>query len=162
MNDLNPPVNTSIQRPQPDIQSMVLVTRKAEFSASHCCRVRSLSDAENYRLFGEDANPNGHGHNYVVEVTVEGDPDPRTGMVVDLKHLKDILEREVIEPMDHRFLNYEVLPFDRVIPSTANIALEIWRRLEPQVATASTRLARVRLFETADLYVDVEREDLAA
>jgi 6-pyruvoyltetrahydropterin/6-carboxytetrahydropterin synthase len=141
---------------------MVLVTRKAEFSASHCCRVRSFNDAENHRLFGEDANPNGHGHNYVVEVTVEGDPDPITGMVVDLKHLKDVLEQEVIEPMDHRFLNYKVSPFDKVIPTAANIALEIWRRLEPRVATASTSLARVRLFETADLFVDVEREGLVA
>jgi 6-pyruvoyltetrahydropterin/6-carboxytetrahydropterin synthase len=140
----------------------VQVTRKAEFSASHFCRVRSLNESENYRLFGEEANPNGHGHNYIVEVTVEGDPDPITGMVIDLKYLKDVLERHVIEPMDHRFLNYEVPPFEEVVPSTANVALEIWRRIEPQVSTPSTRLSRVRLFETADLYVDVDREDLAA
>jgi 6-pyruvoyltetrahydropterin/6-carboxytetrahydropterin synthase len=138
---------------------MVLITRKVEFSASHVCRVPSLNDAENQRLFGEEANPNGHGHNYVVEVTVEGDPDPVTGMVVDLKHLKNVLERHVVGPMDHRFLNYEVSPFDKVIPTTANIAREIWRRLEPQIESPSTRLARVRLFETADLYVDVSRED---
>ena len=73
----------------------MFVTRKAEFSASHICRVSSLSDAENYELFGEGANPNGHGHNYIVEVTVEGDPDPVTGMVIDLKDLKQILEDEV-------------------------------------------------------------------
>jgi 6-pyruvoyl-tetrahydropterin synthase len=64
--------------------------------------------------------------------------------------------------MDHRFLNYEVPPFEEVVPSTANVALEIWRRIEPQVSSPSTRLSRVRLFETADLYVDVDREDLAA
>lgn len=139
----------------------MFVTRKAEFSASHVCRLDSLADGENYRLFGEEANPNGHGHNYVVEVTVEGDPDPVTGMVVDLKHLKGVLTQHVIEPMDHRFLNYEVLPFDRVIPTAANIAREIWQRLESQVESSTTRLARVRLFETEDLYVDVVREDLA-
>lgn len=142
----------------------MFVTRKAEFSASHVCRLAALNDAENRQLFGDEANPNGHGHNYIIEVTVEGDPDPVTGMVVDLKHLKNILERYVIEPMDHRFLNYEVPPFGTVVPTTANLACEIWRRLEPQVASSSTstRLARVRLFETEDLYVDVTAEDLSA
>lgn len=141
---------------------MVLITRKAEFSASHICRVPSLDDAENKRLFGGEANPNGHGHNYVLEVTVEGDPDPVTGMVIDLKRLKDLIEGHVISPMDHRFLNYEVAPFERVVPTTANVAREIWRRLEPHIAAPSTRLARVRLFEGADLYVDVAREDFEA
>jgi 6-pyruvoyltetrahydropterin/6-carboxytetrahydropterin synthase len=135
----------------------MLVTRKAEFSASHVCRVPGLSNDENRELFGEGANPNGHGHNYVIEVTVEGEPDPVTGMVVDLKDLKEIIEREVVEPMDHRFLNYEVAPFDKVVPTTENVAREIWRRLEPRVATSTTSLARVRLFETQDLYVDVVR-----
>lgn len=141
---------------------MVLITRKADFSASHMCRLASLDDAENRRLFGEEANPNGHGHNYVVEVTVEGDPDPITGMVIDLKYLKDVLEETVVDPMDHRFLNYEVSPFQTVIPTPANIAREIWRRLEPRLTSEAARLVRVRLFETADLYVDVTREDLAA
>lgn len=140
----------------------MLITRKAEFSASHICRVASLDDAENQRLFGEEGNPNGHGHNYVLEVTVEGDPDPITGMVIDLKYLKDVLEETVVGPMDHRFLNYEVSPFQTVIPTTANVAREIWRRLEPRLTTRAARLARVRLFETADLYVDVTREDLGA
>jgi 6-pyruvoyltetrahydropterin/6-carboxytetrahydropterin synthase len=141
---------------------VVFITRRAEFSASHICRVPSLDDAENRRLFGEEANPNGHGHNYVLEVTVEGDPDPITGMVIDLKHLKDILEEQVVGPMDHRFLNYEVSPFERVIPTTANVAREIWHRLEPHITSPATRLARVRLFERADLYVDVTCKDLEA
>jgi 6-pyruvoyltetrahydropterin/6-carboxytetrahydropterin synthase len=133
----------------------MFVTRKAEFSASHVCRLKNLSDAENRSVFGEGANPNGHGHNYIVEVTVEGEPDPVTGMVLDLKALKDILEEEVVGPMDHRFLNYEVPPFDRVIPTAENVAQEIWRRLEPRLRTSTTSLSRVRLFETPDLYVDV-------
>jgi 6-pyruvoyltetrahydropterin/6-carboxytetrahydropterin synthase len=135
----------------------MLITRKAEFSASHFCRAAALSDGENFALFGEEAHPAGHGHNFVLEVSLEGEPDPITGMIVDLKDLKDILEREVVSPMDHRFLNYEVEPFAKVIPTTANIALEIWRRLEKQLQNAHFRLARVRLFETADLYVDVLR-----
>lgn len=134
----------------------MFITRKAEFSASHFCRAASLSDEENRNLYGEEAHPAGHGHNFVLEVSVEGEPDPITGMIIDLKELKEILEREVVEPMDHRFLNYEVEPFGKVIPTTANIALEIWRRLEKRFTSpAGFQLARVRLFETADLYVDV-------
>lgn len=133
----------------------MFITRKAEFSASHVCRIPEFSDAENRAIFGDGANPNGHGHNYVVEVTVEGEPDELTGMVLDLKILKDILEDEVVAPMDHRFLNYEVPPFDKVIPTAENVAREIWRRLEPRVSSSTTKLAKVRLFETEDLFVDV-------
>lgn len=131
------------------------MTRKAEFSASHVCRISALSDAENRQLYGDGANPNGHGHNYVLEVTVEGDPDPITGMVIDLKTLKDILEDEVVQPMDHRFLNFEVEPFSRIVPTAENVAREIWRRLAPRIDSPTTKLAKVRLFETPDLYVDI-------
>jgi 6-pyruvoyltetrahydropterin/6-carboxytetrahydropterin synthase len=137
----------------------MFVTRKAEFSASHICRMESLSDAENAQLFGPEANPNGHGHNYTLEVTLEGDPDPVTGMVMDLKHLKDVLEEEVVSPMDHRFLNYEVPPFASLIPTAENIAREIWRRLDPRLTTARATLAKVRLFEGPDLFVEVTRKD---
>jgi 6-pyruvoyltetrahydropterin/6-carboxytetrahydropterin synthase len=133
----------------------MLITRKAEFSASHVCRLDSLSEAENQKLFGEEANPNGHGHNYILEVSVEGEVDPVTGMVMNLKELKEILEEEIVEPMDHRFLNKEVPPFDKVVPTTANLAKEIWRRLENRCAAGGTALVRVRIHETPDLYVDV-------
>lgn len=132
----------------------MLITRKAEFSASHICRLDSLSETENREIFGEESHPNGHGHNYILEVSVEGEVDPVTGMVMNLKELKDILEKEIVEPMDHRFLNREVPPFDKVVPTTANLAREIWRRLENQFP-ARLALARVRLYETADLFVDV-------
>jgi 6-pyruvoyltetrahydropterin/6-carboxytetrahydropterin synthase len=140
----------------------MFVTRRAEFSASHVCRLDSLTESENREIFGPAANPHGHGHNYVVEVTLEGDPDPITGMVVDLKDVKELLQNEVLTPMDHRFLNHEVKPFDTVIPTTENIAREIWHRLELQTSKLNATLARVRLFETPDLYVDVAREDSAA
>ncbi len=129
----------------------MFITRKVEFSASHICRNQSLSDDENARLFGPDANPHGHGHNYVVEVTVEGDPDPVTGMVMDLKELKEILKHRIIDCYDHRFLNYEVPPFDRMIPTVENIARDIWRRLE---APLSPKLHLVRVYETPDYYAD--------
>jgi 6-pyruvoyltetrahydropterin/6-carboxytetrahydropterin synthase len=132
----------------------MLITRREEFSASHACLNPALGPEENRALYGEDSNPNGHGHNYIVEVSIEGDPDPVSGMVFDLKRLKTVIRREVIEPFDHRFLNREVKPFDRVVPTTENIAREIWRRLEPELAAANARLHRVRLYETEDLYVD--------
>jgi 6-pyruvoyltetrahydropterin/6-carboxytetrahydropterin synthase len=90
----------------------------------------------------------------VVEVSLAGDPDPVTGMVMDLKELKEVLNREVVGPYDHRFLNYEVPPFDRVIPTTENIARDIWRRLEPHLNRDGRKLHSVRVYETTDLYVD--------
>ena len=132
----------------------MVITRKVEFSASHICRNPQLSEQENRKLFGAAANPHGHGHNYVVEVSLEGDPDPVTGMVLDLKELKEILKRQVVEPYDHRFLNYEVPPFDRVVPTTENIAQDIWRRLEPHLNRGRGKLHAVRVYETPDLYVD--------
>jgi 6-pyruvoyltetrahydropterin/6-carboxytetrahydropterin synthase len=136
----------------------MLITRKVEFSASHACRNPQWTEEENRRVFGPAANPHGHGHNYVLEVSLEGQPDPVTGMVFDLKELKEILNREVVEPYDHRFLNYEVAPFDRVVPTVENIACDIWRRLEPKLNRAGRRLASVRVYETPDLYVEYSGE----
>jgi 6-pyruvoyltetrahydropterin/6-carboxytetrahydropterin synthase len=130
------------------------LTRRAEFSASHVCANPALTEPENRAIYGNAANPHGHGHNYVVEVTVEGQTDPVTGMVFDLRDLKQVLNDQIIEPMDHRFLNREVPPFDRITPTTENLALEIWKRLKPRIDRPNVRLHNVRLYETADLYVD--------
>ena len=135
----------------------MFITRKAEFSASHMCRNAEWSDEENRKVYGAAANPQGHGHNYVVEVTVEGQPDPVTGMVRDLKEIKDVLDREIIEPFDHRFLNREVAPFDKTIPTAENIAVEIWNRLDSKLTNGSSRLHAVRLHETSDFSVEVRR-----
>jgi len=136
----------------------MFLTRKAEFSASHVCANPAWSADRNLAVYGNNANPNGHGHNYVLEVTLTGDPDPVTGMVFDLRELKEILNREVVDRMDHRFLNKEVPPFDRVIPTTENLAVEIWKRIEPQIRVLGVgrgvHLHNVRLYETGDLYVD--------
>jgi 6-pyruvoyltetrahydropterin/6-carboxytetrahydropterin synthase len=132
----------------------MLITRKVEFSASHICRNPEMSDQENRDLFGAEANPNGHGHNYTVEVSVSGEPDAVTGIVMDLKDLKEILNREVVGPYDHRFLNYETPPFDRVIPTAENIARDIWTRVAPNVGGPNRRLHAVRVYETSELFVD--------
>jgi 6-pyruvoyltetrahydropterin/6-carboxytetrahydropterin synthase len=132
----------------------MLITRRAEFSASHVCRQPSLTPEQNREMYGLAANPKGHGHNYVLEVTLEGDPDPVTGMIFDLKTLKEVIQKNVVDSMDHRFLNYEVPPFDKIVPTAENVAAEIWKRLEPQLKGERARLKNVRLFETEDLYVD--------
>jgi len=127
----------------------MLITRRVDFSASHVCRQPDPASPEN--------RP--HGHNFVAEVTLSGQPDPVTGMVFDLKQLKEILHREVVEPYDHRFLNHEVPPFDQVVPSPENIARNIWERLAPQFAGDRLRLHSVRLYETDDLFVECFGED---
>ena len=135
---------------------MVYLTRKAEFSASHYYHNPALSPEENQRLFGKCNNPNGHGHNYTLEVTVRGKVDPRSGFVVDLKQLKDIMHREVLDALDHRFLNKEIPEFSKLIPTTENLAVTIWQRLAPKLKAAE--LHRVRVYETPDLFVDVYGE----
>jgi 6-pyruvoyltetrahydropterin/6-carboxytetrahydropterin synthase len=131
---------------------MVLLTRKAEFSAAHYYYHESWSQQENEKAFGKCANRNGHGHNYTLEVTVAGEIDPVSGFVVDLKALKEVMEREVIRVYDHRHLNLEVPEFQSVIPTTENIAIAIWRRLAGKIIGA--RLQRVRVYEMPDLFAD--------
>jgi 6-pyruvoyltetrahydropterin/6-carboxytetrahydropterin synthase len=131
---------------------MVYLTRKAEFSASHLYHNPELSPEENKRIFGKCNNPHGHGHNYTLEVTVKGQVDQRSGFVVDLKELKEIMNREVIEAVDHRFLNKEVAEFKDRIPTTENLAITIWGWLKPKLSVAA--LHRIRVYETPDLFVD--------
>lgn len=131
---------------------MIYVTRRAEFSASHYYHNPDFTPEENQRVFGKCSNPLGHGHNYGVEVTVGGEIDPATGMVLNLKELKVLLEQEVLQLMDHKFLNKEVPAFASKNPTTENIAVEIWNRLAPKLKQG--KLHRVRLYETADLFAD--------
>src|SRR5438874_12695260 len=100
---------------------MIYLTRKAEFAASHYYHNPEFTPEENRRIFGKCNNPNGHGHNYTLEITVKGEVDPRSGFVVDLKHLKEVLNCEVLDAMDHRFLNKEVPELVSCIPTTENL-----------------------------------------
>ncbi len=131
---------------------MIYVTRRAEFSASHYYHNPDFSPEENRRIFGKCNNPLGHGHNYTVEVTVGGPIDPTTGMVLDLKELKALLEHEVIQAWDHKFLNKEVPVFASKNPTTENLAVEIWNLLAPKLALGE--LHRIRVYETPDLFAD--------
>ena len=136
---------------------MIYLTRKAEFAASHYYHNPAFTPEENQRVFGKCANLNGHGHNYVLEVTVKGEIDARTGFVVDLKDLKEIMNREVVDAMDHRHLNKEVPEFASSIPTTENIAIAAWKRLQSKVKVA--KLHRVRVYESPDLFADYYGEE---
>jgi 6-pyruvoyltetrahydropterin/6-carboxytetrahydropterin synthase len=131
---------------------MIYLTRKAEFSASHYYQNPEWTPEENQRVFGKCANLNGHGHNYTLEVTVAGEVDTVTGFVIDLKALKDILNREVLDDLDHRHLNKEIPEFAVQIPTTENLAVAIWKRLESKLNPA--KLHRIRLYELPNLFVD--------
>ncbi len=136
---------------------MVFLTRRATFSSSHYYWNEAWSEEKNEQVFGKCARRNGHGHNYTLEVTVAGEPDAVTGFVVDLKWLKDVIEREVLEAWDHRHLNLEVTEFaaGKAIPTTENMAIAAWRRLEPAVNEAGgARLSRVRVYETAEIFAE--------
>ncbi len=123
----------------------VRVTRRVHFSAAHRLHSPALSDEENRRVFGLCNSPNWHGHNYELEVTVEGEPDPVTGYVVDLAAVRDAAE-SVIGDLDHRNLNLDVPWLQGVIPSTENLVVAIWKRLAPRLP--SGKLVRLVLWET--------------
>src|SRR6202046_2018396 len=131
---------------------MIFLTRRATFSASHYYWNDSWPAEKNERVFGRCANRNGHGHNYTLEVTLAGEPDPVTGFVVDLKWLKGAMEHEVLAAYDHKHLNLDVPEFKHVIPTTENIAIAIWKRLENHIDGA--KLHRIRVYEMPDLFSD--------
>jgi 6-pyruvoyltetrahydropterin/6-carboxytetrahydropterin synthase len=116
---------------------MVFLTRRATFSASHYYWIDAWPAEKNQEVFGRCANRNGHGHNYTLEVTVAGNPDSVTGFVVDLKWLKDVIERA------------------NKVPTTENIAIAIWQRLQPAVSSAGgAKLDRIRVYETPEIFAE--------
>ena len=134
----------------------VYVTRRSTFSASHRLYNPALSDAENNELFDKCANPHGHGHNYVLEVTVAGKPGKKSGYVIDLKKLKRIIQEEVLSKMDHKHLNLDVESFKGVIPTAENIAVVIWNLLVPRITEG--KLFSIRLHETENNVVEYRGE----
>ena len=133
---------------------IVTVTRRLRFNAAHRIHNPALSDEENAALFGKCNNPNWHGHNYVLEVTVEGPIDDRTGYVIDLGALKTIVQREVIDRVDHRNMNIDVDFMRGINPTAENIVVACWRAIESHVTPG--RLKRLRLWETENNYVEYE------
>jgi 6-pyruvoyltetrahydropterin/6-carboxytetrahydropterin synthase len=136
-------------------QPRVRVTRRLHFNAAHRLYRPDWSDARNAEVFGPCANPNWHGHNYEIDVTVEGPIHPETGYVMDLGHLKDLVNAAVIDDVDHRNLNVEVPWLEGLNPTTENFVVAIWRRLEPRIPEG-VRLARLVLRETPRNWVEYE------
>ena len=126
--------------------TIVRVTRKLHFSAGHRLFREEWDDEENRRVFGACSNPAGHGHNYDLEVTVEGELDPDTGFVIDLKRLKELVNGLVVEDVDHANLNEDVPWLEDVIPTAEILAVKIWERIEGRLDGAE--LVSVRLWET--------------
>jgi 6-pyruvoyltetrahydropterin/6-carboxytetrahydropterin synthase len=135
---------------------MVYVTRKAQFSASHRLYNPAWSDKQNAEVFGKCNNPNGHGHNYEIEITVAGDPGRETGMVIDLKKLADIIEEEIIERVDHKHLNQDVDFMRGIIPTAENLAMAFWKILAPKIREGS--LVSIKLYESVNNYVEYRGE----
>ena len=130
----------------------VTVTRRLRFNAAHRVHNPALSDAENSKLFGKCNNPNWHGHNYILDVSVEGDVEDKTGYVCDLSRLKNLVEREIIDIVDHKNFNLDVAFMKGIIPTSENIIVAFWKILLPRVKPG--RLARLVLWETENNYVE--------
>ena len=132
----------------------VTVTLLLRFNAAHRVHNPALSDEENVRLFGKCNNPNWHGHNYTLEVSITGEPDAITGYVIDLGLVKRIVEKEYVDLVDHKNFNLDVPFMKDINPTTENIIVACWRRLEPALKPA--RLARLKIWETENHYVEYE------
>jgi 6-pyruvoyltetrahydropterin/6-carboxytetrahydropterin synthase len=132
----------------------VTITRRLHFSAAHRVHNPALSDDENQRLFGKCNNPNWHGHNYMLDVSVRGPLDEKTGYVVDLSRIRDIAQEHVIDKVDHRNFNLDVDFMRGTIPTTENIVVVFWRVLEPALKPA--QLVRLVLWETVNHYVEYD------
>lgn len=125
---------------------MIYLTRRATFSASHRLWSPELTEEENYAIYDKCALPNGHGHNYTLEVTVRGIPDPHTGMVLNLTELRDVLDKAVLQWVDHKHLNHDVPWLEGIIPTTEMLTFAFWQQLEAMLP--EKLLYEVRLFET--------------
>jgi 6-pyruvoyltetrahydropterin/6-carboxytetrahydropterin synthase len=135
---------------------MIYVTRKAHFSAAHRLFNPTFSDERNEATFDKCNNPKGHGHNYTIEVTVAGIPDPLTGYVIDLKKLSSLMEEYIVEKVDHKHLNYDVPELWGIIPTAENIALVFWQMLEPKITNG--KLHSIKVFESDNNFVEYKGE----
>lgn len=145
----------------PTASSRVRLTRVVRFAAAHRYHSEALSDEENRRVFGKCNWPHGHGHDYRVEVTVLGEVDPVTGMVINLADLDRVLQEHVVAAMDHRFLNFDVEHFSRVVPTCENLAAYLYGMLTGRLAEWPVELQELRVWEGSDLSAGVWAEDLS-
>lgn len=143
---------TSTQPPKV-LQGTVFITRQVHFNAAHRLHNPSKSQKWNEEQYGLCTNPHWHGHNYVMEVTLRGQPDPETGYIMDLGDLKEILQQVILGPCDHHNLNTDVAFLRGINPSTENLTIAFWQQIEPHIP-APARLHCVRLYETPRNFAD--------
>ncbi len=127
---------------------MLYLTRKVFFSAAHRLHNPVLSEEENKSLYGECNNPDGHGHNYTLEVTVRGKISDKSGMVIDLKVLKKIITEEIVKKVDHKYLNFDVDFMHDIIPTAENIVIQFWKILKKALSEQDAELYTLKLYET--------------
>ena len=132
----------------------VYITRRENFNAAHKLWQENWSEEKNIEVFGKCSNQNWHGHNFTIYVTVKGAPNPETGFVINLKDLSDIIKEEVIEPLDHKNLNLDVPFLQGILASTENVVIKIWERIEGPILKAGGQLAKIKLVETENNYVE--------
>lgn len=132
----------------------VYITRRENFNAAHKLWQENWSEEKNIAVFGKCSNNNWHGHNFTIYVTVKGKPNPETGFVINLKDLSDIIKEEVIEPLDHKNLNLDVPFLEGILASTENVVIKIWGRIEQPILKAGGELAKIKLVETENNYVE--------
>lgn len=132
----------------------VYITRRETFNAAHKLYNDKWSEEKNQAVFGKCSNANWHGHNFSIWVTVKGLPDPDTGFVMNLKDLSDIIKEFVVEPLDHKNLNLDVPFLQGILPSTENMAIEIWDIIKSPIAKAGGELAKIKLVETENNFVE--------
>ncbi len=135
-------------------ERMIYLTRRERFSAAHRLFRKEWSEEKNFEVFGKCSNPNWHGHNYILFVTVKGEVNPETGFVINLKDLSKIINRKIIEKVDHRNLNLEVDFMKDLIPSTENLAMAIWNELDGDVKKLNAELDSVKIYETENNFVE--------
>ncbi len=133
---------------------MIFITRRESFNAAHRMFRQEWSDAKNYEVFGKCSNPNWHGHNYFLFVTVKGEVNAQTGCVLNLHDLGVIIRKEVIDQLDHKNINLEVDFMKDVIPSSENLAIFIWKQLEPHITPMGAALHKIRIEETENNFVE--------
>ncbi|ERT07838.1 queuosine biosynthesis protein QueD [Lyngbya aestuarii BL J] len=138
------------------------LTVSTHFSAAHRLAHPDLSFEDNCEIYGKCARPNGHGHNYHLEVSVKGEIDPRTGMIVDLAALQQVIDDYVVEPFDHTFLNKDIAHFAKVVPTAENIAVYIRDLLQNPVQELGAKLHKVRLIESPNNSCEVYCTDTPA
>jgi len=132
----------------------VYITRREGFNAAHKLWNEKWSEEKNYEVFGRCSNKNWHGHNFTLFVTVKGVPHPDTGFIINLKDLSVIIKEKVIEPLDHKNLNLDVPFLKGILASTENLAIKIWEIIEQPIIEAGGELAKIKLVETENNFVE--------